>query len=147
MPGSSTEAQQKEAEGRDIDIFEAAITSAGVKRLSGRFVRNFLTTEARHDEERTRTGLLLSLKSSGADSSVLTVGVPQDCDGNVVRTLGMACRCVGGAKSHPLQKRQRMGHPRNGEFEKKRDKVGRLSSRHEGAGSEEGSPRVLCGPF
>jgi hypothetical protein len=31
----------------------------------------------RYREERTRTGFVLTLKSSGADSSVLTAGVPQ----------------------------------------------------------------------
>jgi hypothetical protein len=54
-------------------------------------------------------------------------GVPQGCGGDVVRTLGKACGCVDGVKSHPLQKRQRMGHPRDGEFEKKRDKAGHPS--------------------
>jgi hypothetical protein len=34
----------------------------------------------------------------------------------LVETLGTACGCVRGVESHPLQKRQRMGHPRDGEF-------------------------------
>jgi hypothetical protein len=65
-------------------------------------------------EIRRRTnlhGIVPALKSSGADSSVLTAGVPQGIGGNLVRTLGTACGCADGVKSHPLQKRQRMGHP------------------------------------
>ena len=37
-----------------------------------------------------------------------------------------------GLKSHPLQKRQRMGHPRDGEFEKKRDSGIRWATRPPG---------------
>lgn len=51
-------------------------------------------------EARRRTNLhriVLTLKSSGADSSVLTAGVPQTLTAMVVRTLGTACSCVGGA--------------------------------------------------
>jgi hypothetical protein len=55
----------------------------------------------------------LALKSSGADSSVLTRSFHKVAAVMVVRTLGTAYRCVGGVKSHPLQKRQRMGHPRH----------------------------------
>src|SRR5690349_14458508 len=65
---------------------------------------------------------VLTLKSSGADSSVPTAAFHKVVTLIVVRTLGMTCGRVGGVKSHPLQKRQRMGHPRRGEFGKKRDR-------------------------
>jgi hypothetical protein len=44
--------------------------------------------------------------------------VPQDYDSKVVRRSERHVSCVGGVKSHPLQKRQRMGHPRYGELKK-----------------------------
>jgi hypothetical protein len=44
--------------------------------------------------------IVLTLKSRGADSSVLTVGVRKICDGILVRTLGTACRCVGRMNPH-----------------------------------------------
>jgi hypothetical protein len=122
-----------------------------------RFVMGLVTTEPRRG--RNLHKIVLTLKSSGADSSVPHAGVPQDCGGNggsdtrngmwlcwrreippcakaakdgpthgisLCWRCGIppfakaakdgpptACGCVGGVKSHPLQKRQRMGHPRH----------------------------------
>src|ERR1700756_128732 len=61
---------------------------------------------------------------------------PHFCGSNGGSDTRNGCRCVGGVESHPLQKRQRMEHPQDGEFEKKREIVGHLSSRHGSAGSE-----------
>jgi hypothetical protein len=49
------------------------------------------------DDESIRDSLALVLQASGYETVTET-----------------ACGCVGGVKSHPLQKRQRMGHPRDG---------------------------------
>jgi hypothetical protein len=64
---------------------------------------------------------VLTLKSSGADSSVLTRAFQKLVAAIVgIWTLGTACGCVGGVKSHPLQSGKGWGTT-DGEFEKKRE--------------------------
>jgi hypothetical protein len=46
------------------------------------------------------TRIVLNLKSSGADSSLLTLGGIKIMTATVVRTLGTACRCLG--RMNPL---------------------------------------------
>jgi hypothetical protein len=52
-------------------------------------------------EECVWTRIVLNLKSSGADFSLLTLGVRKIVTATLVRTLGTACRCLG--RMNPLQ--------------------------------------------
>ena len=62
-------------------------------------------------------------ESNGADSSGPHTGCAEIFNSDDVRSPGTAGGCVGVVESHPLQKRQRMGHPRYCEL-KKRGTVG-----------------------